>query len=153
MPGSQVDHARAIKTMEKKLTVLDKSLRVAIHLDVTPAPESPEILRTKPVLVKFGNEVVSDVHEYEQPDGSHPISPGGEDLYGWTSPEEEAQNKANAEMGLLAEEDGDATVQDVAESLQRGLRGELAPEEEDLALLEGRTMMAQLRGEGRITIL
>jgi len=118
---------------------------------VTPAPDSPEILRTKPVLVKFGEEAVSDVFEYEQPDGSHPISPGGEDLYGWTSPEEEAQNKANAEAGLLGEDEPDLTVQDVAEALQRGLRGELtSPEEEDLCLLEGRNMMGQLRGEGRM---
>ena len=83
----KVNHERAIKVMEKKLTVLDKSLRVAIHLECTPAPDSPEIVRTKPILVKFGEEEVSDYFEYEQPDGSDPISPGGEDLYGWTSPE------------------------------------------------------------------
>ena len=38
----------------------------------------------------------------------------------------------------------------VAEGLQLGLQGKLSPEDEEMILLDGRTMMAQLRGEGRM---
>ena len=38
----------------------------------------------------------------------------------------------------------------VVEALQLGLQAQLQQEDEDLAMLDGRMMMAQLRGEGRM---
>jgi len=145
----KVNHERAVKLIEKKLTVLDKSLRVAIHLEVFPAPDSPEPVRTTPPLVQFDEE--PEVLEFEMPTvGMIPVSPGGEDLYGWTSAEEEARNRAQAEMGQLSGGDGETSLDGVMGILHAVLVGGVSKEDEEMAMLDGRTCMAQLRGEGKM---
>jgi len=145
-----VTHARALKDLSKKLTVLDKNLRLAVHLEVEPKPASPE-REPRTSLVNFGEGIqpATEVFEYEKPDetklAEEAAAAGHEFIPTWTTMEEEAENIASAEEDACAELDMDT----VYEGLHATLTGCLSPGQQEEAILDGRNCLATLRAEGR----